>query len=201
MLDEYLELVSRLVSKYGYLTLFFGVMIENIFLLGLVFPGLFILTTCGFFAATGNLDIYLTLIIGCVGTIMGDNLSYLIGRSGLVNIDRVRRLTNKINFIEKKLLSKSEQNLFILFYHFPVYARMVVPTLLGIYKYNFKSWFFLNSVGALIFSSSFIVAGYLIGKSTQILQEAIDTTKLIQLLFFILFIYFFGKIVIKLIRK
>ena len=190
MLNDYLKFISEFVIQYGYPILFFGVMLENIFLLGLLFPGLFILTMSGFLASSEDLNIYLCLIWGFLGTITGDNLSFLIGRYGLVNIKKVKRFNRKFDSISNKVLTNKKLFAFILFYHFPIYARMVVPTMLGSVKYSFKKWFYINSLGAFLFSSTFIIIGFLIGQTSNFIDKAIDISKIIQWVFFGLFFYF-----------
>jgi membrane-associated protein len=190
MLNDYLKLISEFVVQYGYPILFFGVMLENIFLLGLLFPGLFILTMSGFLASTDELNIYLCILWGFLGTIVGDNLSFLLGRYGLVNIKKVKKFNKNFDSISEKILGGNKLFVFILFYHFPIYARMVVPTMLGSIKYNFKKWFYINSFGALLFSSTFIIIGFIIGQTSNIIDKAIDISKIVQWVFFGLFFYF-----------
>ncbi|HAZ00586.1 MAG: hypothetical protein A2W90_04865 [Bacteroidetes bacterium GWF2_42_66] len=190
MLNEYLNLVSEIVIRYGYLILFFGVIIENIFLLGILFPGLFILTICGFLSANNELNLAITIIVGYLGTLTGDNLSYTLGRIGFVKIGIIKRFSTNYSLVENKLFSSKQTTLFLLFYHFPIYARMIVPALLGILKYSFKKWFFINSLGALIFSTTFILLGYFIGQTSKLIDQAIDISKIIQWIFFFLFFYF-----------
>lgn len=202
MIKDYLNIISEFLLLYGYPILFFGIMLENIFLIGLIFPGLFILVASGFFAGTGEMNVYIALVVGILGTIIGDNISFAFGRFGLIKIGKIKRFSSKTIGIQKKIES-NKGNIFIIFYHYPVYARMLVPTLLGVMKYPFFKWFKLNSIGAILFNLTFILVGYIIGLSTNIIDRAIDISMVIQWVFFVLFFYFIfsGIIILRKILK
>jgi undecaprenyl-diphosphatase len=143
----------------------------------------------GFFAGIGELNIYYTLLIAFLGMLLGDNISFFLGRLKFIKMNRIRSvLKGKINL--DKIINNSNGNLFIIFYHFPVYARMVVPTILGNLNYSLKKWMLLNTIGTLIFTTTFILIGYFVGLQSRSIENAISISSHIQLGFLIIFSIF-----------
>jgi membrane protein DedA with SNARE-associated domain len=75
VLDELLHLNGR----YGYLTVFFGVMLESA---GVPLPGETVLIAAGALVHKGVLDFKDTLFFGILGAVTGDQIGYWIGRFG-----------------------------------------------------------------------------------------------------------------------
>ncbi|MCB0279435.1 MAG: hypothetical protein KDD94_08035 [Calditrichaeota bacterium] len=193
MLSDYLNWVGNFVEEWGYVAVFLGMMLENVVGLGLIFPGLFILIMGGYYAGVGNLNLISTLVSGYFGVLVGDNISYAFGRYGLIKISILKRLSPRLRLIEESIRGNTEK--FLFFFHFPVYSRMILPTFLGILKFNVWRWLILDSFGALLFSATFSVVGYIIGKTANTLDVAINTSNYIQWAFFILFAWWLFSVI------
>ena len=74
--------VERLFADYGYYVVFFGVLVENSMFLGLLVPGAIILILAGLAAENGSINIWYVFALAITATIIGDTISYLIGRLG-----------------------------------------------------------------------------------------------------------------------
>jgi membrane protein DedA with SNARE-associated domain len=74
---ELIELVRPYVDQYGYIILFFGVMAENA---SLPVPGETILIIASFYSHHGNLILLDVILLATVGCILGDNISFYLGR-------------------------------------------------------------------------------------------------------------------------
>lgn len=193
MLSDYLNWVGSFVENWGYIAIFLGMMLENIVVLGLIFPGLFILIMGGYFAGYGDLNLGGVLLSSYFGILMGDNASYLLGRYGLINIALLKKISPKLEQIEKAIRLNTEK--FLVFFQFPVYSRMILPAFLGILKFDFRKWFVLDAIGAFLFSLTFSLLGYTIGKTTQALDTAIQMSNYIQWAFFVIFIWWFISVI------
>src|SRR3989475_11763447 len=89
LLHNSLELIEQYMLIYGYVIVFFGVMLENA---GLPVPGETILLAAGFFASQHHFTLPLVIFIAAAGAIIGDNLGYLAGRRlGRAFIERYGR--------------------------------------------------------------------------------------------------------------
>jgi len=74
---EWIELFRPYVNDYGYLVLFVGVMAENA---SLPVPGETILIIASFYSYHGDLQLGYVIALAIVGCILGDNISFYVGR-------------------------------------------------------------------------------------------------------------------------
>src|SRR5215204_7489674 len=74
-----IDQILSLIAQYGYLLVFFGVMLESI---GIPLPGDTILIAAGAIAQQGHLDLGDAIIFGILGAVTGDQLGYWVGREG-----------------------------------------------------------------------------------------------------------------------
>lgn len=74
---EWIELFRPYVDDYGYLVLFLGVMAENA---SLPVPGETILIIASFYSHHGNLNLAYVILLATAGCILGDNISFHVGR-------------------------------------------------------------------------------------------------------------------------
>jgi membrane protein DedA with SNARE-associated domain len=72
-----IELVRPYVDQYGYIILFLGVMLENA---SLPVPGETILIIASFYSYHGNLILTDVILLASLGCILGDNISFYVGR-------------------------------------------------------------------------------------------------------------------------
>ena len=71
--------ILSLIGQYGYLVVFFGVMLESV---GIPLPGETILIAAGLLVHQGSLDPDETIVSGILGTIIGNQLGYWAGSQG-----------------------------------------------------------------------------------------------------------------------
>ena len=69
----------HLIGRYGYLVVFFGVMLESV---GVPLPGETILIAAGALVHRGLLDFGDTLFFGIFGAVVGSQIGYWVGRFG-----------------------------------------------------------------------------------------------------------------------
>jgi membrane-associated phospholipid phosphatase len=74
-----MEQILHLIEHYGYLVVFFGVMLEST---GVPLPGETNLFASGFLAQRGHLDVGDAILFGILGAVAGDQLGYWVGREG-----------------------------------------------------------------------------------------------------------------------
>src|SRR2546430_15797385 len=72
--------LDSLLATYGYLAVFVFVGVESI---GIPVPGETMLVTAAIYAGTtGRLSIFWVIVASAAGAIVGDNIGYVIGRTG-----------------------------------------------------------------------------------------------------------------------
>ena len=69
----------HLIGRYGYVVVFFGVMLESA---GVPLPGETVLIAAGALVHRGVLDFGDTLFFGILGAVIGDQIGYWVGRLG-----------------------------------------------------------------------------------------------------------------------
>src|SRR5919107_2178125 len=74
-----MDQILSLVSQYGYLVVFFGVLLEST---GVPLPGETILIAAGAVAHQGHLYLGDAIIFGILGAVLGDQIGYWVGRKG-----------------------------------------------------------------------------------------------------------------------
>lgn len=71
--------ISSLIEHYGYLFVFFGVMLGCS---GIPFPGATILLAAGILVQQGHLNLGYTIVFGILGAILGSQIGYWAGKRG-----------------------------------------------------------------------------------------------------------------------
>ncbi|HYM21284.1 MAG TPA: DedA family protein [Candidatus Kapabacteria bacterium] len=190
-MDTYITTLTHLVEQYSYSIVFVALILENALMLGYIVPGVLVLVLSGFFAATGKINVALCILAGTTGTIVGDNINYVLGKYGAKKIRFVQRLLQKHSALRSHLEEQSV--LYFIFFHFPVYLRTIFPFILGASDYNFKQWIWIDITGAIIFNTTFILTGYLIGISSGAFSGSVDLGNKIVIFFSGVFIFWIAR--------
>lgn len=147
------ELFIQLLSKYGYLILFIWSVLEGE--LGLVMAGLL--------SHTGEMNIFLAIIVAGLGGFIGDQIFFYIGR---FNRNYVQRKLNKHRrkfALATVLLNR--YGWYIIFIQRYLYGlRTIIPISIGTTKLCWKKFAIINIISAFIWSSTTIVLTYIFGK-------------------------------------
>jgi undecaprenyl-diphosphatase len=172
-----LDKVERLFDEYGYYVVFIGVLVENSMFLGLLVPGAIILILAGLAAENGSINIWYVFGLAIVATIIGDTISYTIGRLGW---GRFIERTGMGAAIEKvRGPMESHTAWIILSYHLAGYSRVVGPLAAGLFRIPFRRWAPLDYAGGTIWVLIYTGAGMILGLAGV---EFGDTKRLVQLL-------------------
>ena len=156
-----LRKLEQLFTNYGYYVVFFGLLMENAMFLGLIVPGSIILILAGLAAENGSINIALVLALGIAGTIIGDTMSYFIGRMGWSRfLER-----GSIGAMMEKFRGAMDRNhtWIILGYHFAGYSRVVGPAGAGMFGVPYRKWAPLDHVGATAWVTLYVMIGFVLG--------------------------------------
>ena len=154
--------LEQLVTQYGYIAIVLGTFLE----------GETILIIAGFLAHRGYLELPYVISAAFIGTLIGDQLYFYIGRiKGKPFIDnrpgwqaRTRRVF--------RLLDK-HQTLLILGFRFLYGIRTVTPFVLGSAGIAPLRYLVLNITGALVWAIALGTAGFYFGHALEILVNEI----------------------------
>ncbi len=153
--------VQSLFEDYGYWVVFFGTLSENTLLVGLIVPGALVVILAGLAAHDGTISLPLSILLGIAGTIIGDTLSYFMGRYGWSRFGHMKMLQELSEKVREPLMRKGVW--FVLFYHFAGYTRVIGPTAAGLLRMPYHRWAMADYGGAVLWIFGYFSIGYLLG--------------------------------------
>lgn len=159
--------LAKIIETIGYLGVGIIVFAESGLLVGIFLPGDSLLFTAGFLASTGIFNIFFLALICFLAAVLGDNVGYGFGkRYG-------PKIFNKEDsfWFHKKHLVRAEKfyekygSKTIVLARFTPIVRTFAPIVAGVGKMEYKTFFFYNVLGGLLWSIGLTFAGYFLGKS------------------------------------
>ncbi len=163
--------IQYLIVTYGYAGILIIVFLES----GIFFPlpGDSLLFTAGLLAPVLGYNVFLlTLFIflaaflgGVVGYYIGTKLDFLYQYSFFKKVLKKKYIDDAYVFLEKHGLSAMLLSRFI-----PI-VRTFLPIVAGMVKMNYADFIRYNLLGAFVWSTSFTLGGYYLGKSFPMMQE------------------------------
>jgi len=175
VLNFFASNLDSLLSTYGYLAVFVFVGIESI---GVPVPGETMLVTAAIYAGTtGRLSIFWVIVASSAGAIVGDNLGYLVGRTGGYRL--LKRYGRYIRLDENRL--RLGQYLFdrhgskvVFFGRFISVLRIFAAFLAGVNRMHWRRFLVFNAAGGIIWSTIYGLAAYLLGQQLLQLSGRVD---------------------------
>ncbi len=175
--------LESLFADYGYYVVFIGVLLENSMFLGLFVPGAIILILAGLSAENGAINIWYVLPLAIAATIIGDTISYCIGRLGLV---RALERTSMGPALEKiRVRMESHTTWIILAYHFAGYSRLLGPAAAGLFRIPFRRWAPLDYLGGTAWVLVFTGVGVLLGLAGVEFSDTKRVTQIVEIVIFV----------------
>jgi membrane-associated protein len=163
-IDKYL---GEIITNYGRLTyfiLFAIVFMETGFVVTPFLPGDSLLFAAGAVAATGALNVVLLFVLLAIAAIIGDSVNYWLG-----NRIGPRVFQEDTRFIKKEYLIRTQEfyeqhgGKTIFLARFIPIIRTFAPFVAGVGTMRYNRFILYNVVGALVWTSVFIFAGYFFG--------------------------------------
>ena len=152
--------MESLVAQYGYLAVLLGTFLE----------GETVLVLAGFAAHRGYLELPLVIACAFVGTLVGDQLYFYLGRSRGTSYIRARpHWASRFEKV-RGLLSRHEL-LLILTFRFLYGIRTVAPFAIGASGTNPVRFLILNVVGAGVWAVSVGWLGYVFGHTLEVIID------------------------------
>src|SRR3989441_10725899 len=154
MLNFLARNLDALLATYGYLAVFVFVGVESI---GIPVPGETMLVTAAIYAGTtGRLSIFWVIVASAAGAIVGDNIGYVIGRTGG---HRVPKRYGRYTRPEEDRL-RLGQYLFhkhgpkaVFFRRFISVLRLFAAFLPGLHHMHWRRFLFFNAAGGIIWAA------------------------------------------------
>lgn len=178
LLREVADAVQTLFEDYGYWVVFFGTLSENTLFVGLIVPGALVLLLSGLAAHDATISWPEAIALGIAGTMIGDTISYFMGRYGWSRFGKSRFLSELNDKVREPLLRRG--TMFVLFYHFAGYTRVVGPASAGLLRMPYRKWALADYGGAVLWVLGYFGAGYLLGVAGLSLEDSEDYVRVIE---------------------
>src|SRR2546426_6648453 len=175
MLNFLARNLDSLLATYGYLAVFVFVGIESV---GIPVPGETMLVTAAIYAGTtGRLSIFWVIVASSAGAIVGDNIGYVIGRTGGYRL--VKRYGRYIRLEENRLrlgqyLFRKHGPKVVFFGRFVSVLRIFAAFLAGVNHMHWRLFLIFNAAGGIIWSTIYGIAAFLLGQQLLQLSGPID---------------------------
>jgi membrane protein DedA with SNARE-associated domain len=164
--DQIFLFLNGLFDQFGTPIVFFAALVEATVGLGVIFPGVALMFLGGAYAADDPATLAVVFAIAVVGTIIGDTISYGLGRRGGEMLQGTR-LGPTLRAGEALMTGRTRW--LIPFYHVASITRAVGPFGAGAVKMPLRQWMPLDYLGAVISDTLWVGAGALFG--TAVLTE------------------------------
>lgn len=185
MFYQHNEIINSLIlflREYAIWCVLFGLLLENVLFIGFIIPGLTILIVAGFLAFFDQSNPLSLVLAGTIGTFIGDNINFSIGRFSLTRWSRVKEIV-KDRSVVKNFMQSVPEPIYI-FYHFPGYLRTFFPMLLGAMRFPVYKWIALELTAAPLFNIFYVYLGWYGAKVSGELTSIIEIGNNIALYLF-----------------
>jgi len=165
----------------GYLGIFLLMFLESTFF---PFPSEIIMIPAGYLAFKGEMNLYIVVLVGILGSVGGALLNYYLAKSfGRVFILRY----GKYFFIKEKTLNKLD-TFFAKHGEISTFTGRLIPGIrqlislpAGLARMNIAKFSFFTAIGAGIWVVVLVAIGYLVGSNQALIAEYMKSATLIAL--------------------
>lgn len=195
--------VINLISNYGYLGMFIGMVLEAVII---VIPSELILATGGILAGRKIFSFWGAFLIGLLGSTFCAIVIYFMGYFG--GKPFIKKY-GKYFFMRESDIEKSDSWFqkygliaALIGRNFPI-IRTLISLPIGIMRLSFIKFLIYTLIGSIPWTFVFVYVGYALGNNWIIINEYVSKLKLpIKILLFLLLIsYLYKKISLKLKKK
>jgi membrane protein DedA with SNARE-associated domain len=163
MFDRWLPFLSGL-GGWAYVLLFSFAFGESIAVIGLLVPGATFTVIFGFLASQGMFDIRTAAVIGAVGAILGDMLSFVLGRRGIDPAKRFPTLFAQATIDRAEAFMKNYGVTGVFLGRFIGPLRPFVPFVAGALKMRWRSFMVMNVTSGVLWSVAYLAIGFFFGQ-------------------------------------
>jgi len=173
----------------AYLGIFVVALSESLALVGLLIPGTVIMIGIGALAGSGALSIKITLIAAMLGAVVGDGISYWLGRYYQQGLKAYWPFRN-----HPQLLVRGEEffqkhgGKSVLFGRFVGPVRPIIPVIAGMLDMPVGRFLLVNILSAVGWAFAYLIPGVLLGGSLT-LVGAVSTRLSLLLLLMVLLLW------------
>ncbi len=168
---QWIELFRPYVDDYGYIVLFFGVMAENA---SLPVPGETILIIAAFYSHHGHLSLSYVILLATLGCILGDNISFYVGRKlgrhFITQYGKYLLITqNRLAFVEHFFEKHGDKTIFI--QRWITGVRVIGALVAGTTQMPWPRFVLFNCLGAITWVTTISLIAYVFAVNLPLLLK------------------------------
>ncbi len=182
MIHEIANTIVSYIGDMGYWGIFLLMFLESTFF---PFPSEIIMIPAGYLAFKGEMNIYIVVLVGILGSVAGALLNYYLAMSfGRAFILRY----GKYFFIKEATLDKLE-SFFNIHGEISTFTGRLIPGIrqlislpAGLARMNVTKFSFYTALGAGIWVIVLVAVGYVVGSNEELISEYLKSATLIALI-------------------
>lgn len=158
--DQVFLLLAALFLRYGVPVVFFAALAEATVGVGVLVPGIVMIFLAGAYAREEGSSLVLLFLAANAATLLGDLISYGLGRWGGQYL-RATRFATILQLGEAMMSGRARW--LIPFYHFNSVSRTLGPFGAGALRMSMWVWLPLDALGAVLANTAYMGAGVILG--------------------------------------
>jgi len=179
--DRLIEILWR-AGGWGYLLVFAGATLESAAFLGFIVPGETLVIVSGVLASLGIFDVTELIIVVAAGAIVGDNVSYHLGRRLgrawlLRHGGRVGLHESRLERVER--VYERYGGPAVTFGRFVGFLRPLVPFVAGAARMPYARFLGFNLLACVAWAVVTVLLGYFVGESWELVERWIGRAGLV----------------------
>jgi membrane protein DedA with SNARE-associated domain len=191
MIHEIANTIVSYIGDMGYLGIFLLMFLESTFF---PFPSEIIMIPAGYLAYKGEMNLYIIILVGILGSVAGALLNYylamIFGRKFILKY-------GKYFFIKEETLDKLE-SFFAKHGEISTFTGRLIPGIrqlislpAGLARMHIAKFSFYTALGAGIWVIVLVAVGYLVGSNEALISEYLKSATLIALVSVVLITVFY----------
>ena len=191
MIHDIAQFLVNQIGDMGYVGIFLLMFLESTFF---PFPSEIIMIPAGYLAYQGEMNLYMVILVGILGSVAGALLNYYLamhlGRKIILKY-------GKYFFIKEETLDKLD-TFFAKHGEISTFTGRLIPGIrqlislpAGLARMNIAKFSFFTALGAGIWVVVLVAVGYLVGSNQALISEYMKSATLIALVSVVLIIIFY----------
>jgi len=191
MIHDIAQTIVEYIGHMGYWGIFFLMFLESTFF---PFPSEIIMIPAGYLAYKGEMNLYIIILVGILGSVAGALLNYylamIFGRKFILKY-------GKYFFIKEETLNKLD-SFFAKHGEISTFTGRLIPGIrqlislpAGLARMHIAKFSFYTALGAGIWVIVLVAVGYLVGSNEALISEYLKSATLIALVSVVLITIFY----------
>ncbi len=179
----------------GYWVVLLVSMLESLAFVGIIVPGSTFIVFIGALSAKGYWDLGDLIWFATVGAILGDGISYLLGKKGKILFTEDNRIFKASYLAKGEAFFKKHGAKSVFLGRFIGPVRPVIPFIAGLSRMEAGQFYLWNILSAILWASASLLSGYFFGHAWNLVEvwSSRAAIFLAALLLFLAGVYFLEK--------